>query len=254
MIVALAIAGAVSSIAFRSRLLSPSGAVAATIVGAAAVLAGTRWIVLLLFFFITASALSRWRAAERDRLVGALIEKGSRRDAMQVLANGAVFAVSAFLSTRAFSSGWAAAGVGAIAAATADTWGTEIGTVAGGEPRSILSGRKVLPGTSGGITIAGTLAGFSGAIVTALLARLLDWPTPVHAVVLGGIAGSFVDSLLGATVQERRWCPSCSALTERRVHSCGTLTVQRGGIRGCDNDIVNLLSIMAGAAVTWTLS
>lgn len=254
MIVALAAAGAVSAIAFRSRLLSPGGAVAATIVGAAAVLAGTRWIVLLLFFFTTASALSRWRGAEREQLLGALIEKGSQRDAMQVLANGAVFALAAFLSTVAFSSGWDAAGIGAIAAATADTWGTEVGTVAGGEPRSILNGRKVPPGTSGGITIAGTLAGFLGAVVTALLARLLDWPTPAYAVVLGGITGTLVDSLLGATVQERRWCSSCNALTERRVHSCGTFTVQRGGIRGCDNDIVNLLSIMAGAAVTWTLN
>lgn len=74
------------------------------------------------------------------------------------------------------------------------------------------------------------------------------------AIAAGGVAGSLVDSLVGASVQERLWCPACDASTERRVHSCGTTSVHRGGIRGVDNDIVNLMSTLAGAVVTWTLT
>jgi uncharacterized protein (TIGR00297 family) len=253
-IVSVAVAGAVATIAWAARLLTISGAVAATLVGAAAMIGGIRWVVMLLFFFAGSSLLSRWRSRERDLLVGSFVEKGSRRDAWQVLANGGVFGLAALLASNGATLTWEAVGIGAIAAATADTWSTEVGTVLGGTPRSILNGRQVAPGTSGGITIAGSTAAIAAAILAAIVAVGLDWSTPAPAIVLGGIAGSVIDSLLGATVQERRWCPSCKSLTERQVHSCGTTTVHRGGIHGCDNDIVNLLSTVAGAVVTWTFS
>ena len=252
-IVEIAVAGVVSLIAYHTRLLTGSGAIAATFVGAAAMIGGIRWVVMLLFFFVTSNALSRWRGRERNRLVGSFIEKGERRDAWQVLANGGVFAVAAFFSTFANEVTWQAIGVGAIAAATADTWSTQVGTVVGGTPIDILNGRQVQPGTSGGITIAGSTAAVVAAVLAALVASAVDLRTPMFAIITGGLVGSLTDSLLGSTVQERRWCPSCNVRTERRSHSCGTTTVHRGGIRGCDNDIVNLLSTAAGAVVTWTL-
>jgi len=254
MIVALAVAGAVAIMAYGARLLTAGGAIAATFVGAAALVGGRSWVVMLLFFFASSSALSRWRGAERDKLVQPLVEKGGRRDAIQVLVNGGVFGVAAMLSTMGDIVTWHAVGAGAVAAATADTWSTEIGTVLGGTPRLILSGREVVPGTSGGVTVAGTIAGFVAAVLAGFLTAAMDWGTPVAAIAAGGVAGSVVDSVLGAVVQERRWCGNCSVATERRVHSCGTTTEHRGGIRGCDNDIVNLMSTIAGATVTWTLT
>jgi uncharacterized protein (TIGR00297 family) len=254
LIISLVVAGAVATIAWAARLLTVSGAVAATLVGAAAMIGGIRWVVMLLFFFAGSNLLSRWRSREREQLIGSFIEKGSRRDAWQVLANGGVFGLAAVLANSGATATWEAVGLGAVVAATADTWSTEVGTVLGGTPRSILNGRQVAPGTSGGITIAGSTAAIAAAILAAIVAVSLDWSTPAPAIVLGGLAGSVIDSLLGATVQERLWCPSCQSLTERHVHSCGTTAVYRGGIRGCDNDIVNLLSTVAGAVVTWIIS
>jgi uncharacterized protein (TIGR00297 family) len=254
MIVEFAVAGAVAIMAYGARLLTAGGAIAATAVGAASMVGGAGWVVPLLFFFASSSALSRWRGAERERLLGAIIEKGNRRDAIQVLANGAVFAIAAALSTLGDVGTWQAVGAGAIAAATADTWSTEIGTVLGGSPRLIFSGRRVPPGTSGGVTIPGSIAGIAASILAAFVVSRLDWVVPVYSVVAGGIAGSLVDSVIGATMQERRWCATCAVETERRTHSCGTPTGHRGGIRGCNNDFVNLMSTIAGGVVTWTLT
>jgi len=253
MLVALASAALVAIIAYRIRLLSASGMIPATLVGAATVIGGAQWVVLLLFFFISSSAIGVWRGAERDRLVGALIEKGGRRDAAQVLANGLVFALAAAFSNFGSVDAWQAVGAGAIAAATADTWSTEVGTVLGGAPRLILSGRQVPPGTSGGVTLAGTASGIVAAVLVSLVVMLVDWETPLLAIIAGGVVGFIVDSVIGATIQERRWCETCSLDTERRIHRCGTQTVQRGGIRGVNNDAVNLAGTIAGAAVTWIL-
>ena len=254
MIVAFAIAGVIAALAYLMRMLTAGGGIAATFVGGAALLAGRGWVALLLFFFFSSSILSHWRARERDRLVGSMIQKGSRRDAVQVLANGLVFAVAALLSTVWSAETWQAIGAGAMAAATADTWSTEIGTIFGGNPRMLLFGRAVQPGTSGGVSIAGLVSGVAAAILAAVVSSGMGWKTPIIAVVVGGVSGSLVDSVLGATVQERRWCPTCAVATERRIHTCGTRTAHRGGIHGCDNDVVNLVSIIAGAVVTWTLT
>lgn len=254
MIVEIASAGVVALIAQRARLLNASGTVAAAFVGTAALIGGVRWVVMLLFFFVPSNALSRWRARERDRLVGSFIQKSGRRDAWQVLANGGVFAAAAILAAFTDATSWHAVGIGAIAAATADTWSTEVGTVLGGAPIDIRTGRQVPPGTSGGITIAGSATTVVGASLVALVAWAIGWSTPAVAIIIGGLVGSLADSLLGSTVQEKRCCPACDVATERRTHPCGTTTVHRGGIRGCDNDIVNLVSTFAGAVVTWTLS
>lgn len=240
--------------ATRARHLSKDGAAAAAVVGGLAVLAGVSWAVLLLSFFLSASALSRWRHERKLVLLSDITEKGSQRDAVQVLANGGVFAAAA-LGELFWPGGiWQALAAGAIAAATADTWSTEVGTAVGGTPRHILSGTRMPPGASGSITAVGTAAGATGAIAIAVLAWSMSWPVPLHATIAGGLVGGLVDSLLGATIQERRWCPACGRATERRVHHCGAMTEHRGGVAGFGNDAVNLTSVIAGAVMGGVLS
>ena len=243
------LAGALALASRRARSLSPSGARAALGIGTAAAVAGWGWAILLIVFFVLSSALSRFRRATREARIGGIVEKGDERDAYQVLANGGVFAIAALLAGSTGQPLWGVAALGALAAAAGDTWATEIGTLFGGVPRSIVSLKPLPPGTSGGITVAGTLASVVGSTLVVAVAHLTGVGASPGAVFLGGVAGSLADSLAGATVQERRWCDACERFTERRVHSCGNATRVVGGVAGIRNDFVNVVCTIVGASV-----
>jgi uncharacterized protein (TIGR00297 family) len=174
---------------------------------------------------------------------------------VQVLANGGLYALAAALSLVVPWGGWPALGAGALAAAAADTWGTEVGTLAVAPPRLITTWRTVPVGTSGGVTPAGLVATLAGALFIGALSWLLRWPAQMAvAATVGGIVGALVDSLVGALWQTRRWCAQCQTRTERAVHSCGSPTAHAGGARWLDNDAVNLLSGVVGAAVALAIA
>lgn len=189
------------------RWLTRRGAAAALAVGLA-VAGGFGWrgLALLLAFFVSGSLLT---------------PGGGQRRARQVIANGGVAALAALAGS------WAAF-AGSIAAATADTWATEIGRHSRTPPRLITNGRPVPAGTDGGITLLGTAGGVAGAAFIAGLAFVFE-PRVAVAVGAGGVFGMLLDSLLGATLQGlRAWL---------------------------DNDLVNLAATASGALVAgaWQL-
>jgi uncharacterized protein (TIGR00297 family) len=223
---------------------------AATPVGGA-ILAGTgpRGATALLAFFGSSSMLGRLPQPRAIRQ-----RRGNERDAVQVLANGGVAAALAITARYDPSGAALAAFGGALATATADTWATEIGTRTGGRPRSVLTGRPVPAGASGGVSLCGSVAAVIGAafIATVLSARSRGtcrgeaslW----SAVALGGVVGAFADSALGAAVQEVRACSVCGEETELDRHCCGHPTIVVRGIAGFDNDVVNFTATLVGAA------
>ena len=201
------------------KWLTAAGAAAALAVGTATVWGmGWRGLLLLLAFFVSGSLLTRG---------------GGRRNARQVLANGGVAAVAALLGS------WPAF-AGAVAAATADTWATELGAHSPTPPRLITSGAPVPSGANGGVTLLGTGGGVLGAVVIAGLAWVLGpragGPGSTHpgglvaVVAVAGVAGMLIDSLLGATLQgpDDKWM---------------------------DNDAVNFAMTLAGAGIAagWRL-
>lgn len=248
--IGFALAAAIALVARATRSLSTSGAAAAVIVGSCSVAAGWDWGALLLAFFVSSTILSKIGEGTKAARTAHLVEKGNARDATQVLANGGIFAVGAVAALFLRAPWIPAAAIGALAVSTSDTWATEVGTLIGGSPRSILGWRELAPGTSGGITGAGTMAAVLGAFFIAQLASLLGRNLHLAAaVVAGGVAGSTIDSVLGARWQSRRWCDRCDGGTERRRHDCGAATRHHGGWEWLDNDAVNLMSGAAGALV-----
>ena len=158
----------------------------------------------------------------------------------------------AFASTYLHNERLAFAALGALAAAASDTWSTEIGILLGGTPKMIITRASVEPGMSGGVSPAGFGAALAGAVFIALLGA---FAIPLHhtrlaiAAAIGGFGGGVVDSLIGATVQSRRFCDRCRHWTERRVHACGYRTRHARGIYWLSNDLVNLCGTFAGAVI-----
>ena len=233
--------------AYRAHSLNKSGAVAATFVGTVIFgIGGWQWAVLLLTFFITSSGLSRaFRRRKAD--LSEKFSKGHERDAGQVFGNGGL--ATLFAALHAFYPesilpwiGFAAS----LAAVNADTWATELGVLNPTPPRMITNLRKLVEkGTSGGISLWGTLASLLGSAVIALPAILLSPAGTLSTdyfllITAAGLAGSLFDSLLGATVQAMYYCPTDQKETEKHpLHTCGTRTVHSRGWKWLDNDWVN---------------
>ncbi len=240
------LAAAVAVAALRAHALSSSGAVAAFVVGAIVFgIGGWPAAAVLFAFFIPSTLLSR--VGKARKLALADVGKAGPRDAWQVAANGGV-AAACILAAAVWRAPFVAAFAGALAAASADTWATEIGTLAKGRPRSILTLRSVEAGMSGAITLPGTLATIAGGAAVAAVAALLQL-APFWPVAVAGVAGAFADSLLGATVQAVRHCPTCDVDCETDPHRCGTPTVLRRGFSWAENDAVNLGATLCGAAI-----
>ncbi len=215
--------------------LTPDGLAAAAAVGAAVYWGlGVRGAVLLLAFFISGSVLTRLATGGP-----------ARRTARQVAANGGVAAVAALFGAWPVTAG-------ALAAAAADTWATEIGTFSPVPPRLITTWMPVARGVSGGVTAFGTAGGVLGATALAALGHWLA-PTPPspHLALLAaaGVAGMLADSALGATVQGVYECGSCGARTETRGTVCHEPVRLIRGWRWLDNDGVNLAATVVGAGV-----
>lgn len=248
-LLALLLGAAVAVAASVFRSLSTSGAIAATLVGTAALMATGWWGgVALLTFFLGSTIVSRLCP---DPAAASGEAKGGERDAWQVLANGGAPVVGALLALRTPGAPFWVITIG-LAAAAADTWATSFGGMSGTAPRSIISGAVVPAGTSGGVTLKGTAGGVLGAATLALIGLIATRdPQLATGALLIGTAGMFLDSLLGALAQARFRCDHCSVTTERPVHRCGTRTVQIGGVRWLTNDGVNALATCAATAAGW---
>lgn len=247
----------IGAVAYRRGSLSASGWLGAIITGTATFgFGGWTWGLTLIAFFATSSALSRFRQAQKQRLAGEKFEKGGRRDLFQTLANGGAGALLALLyGLSGEPHALLAFFIGVMATVTADTWATEIGVLSPRPPRLVTSWRVIEPGTSGGVTAYGLAATAAGALligaVAALLARVelgawLAWLPP--AALLGGLAGSLADSLLGATLQAIYHAPA-GGETERAVGPDGAPNRPLRGWRWMNNDMVNFLSSLVGGSV-----
>jgi uncharacterized protein (TIGR00297 family) len=234
-----------AAVAYWRRTLTVDGALAAGVIGCVVLRrGGLPAAAALLTFFGSSSALSR-AGAGRKRAAPLAQAKGSRRDAWQVLANGGWATLSIALGPRRGGGGF----VGALAAAGADTWATELGLLAKSPPRLITTWQPVAAGTSGGITPEGLAASIGGALSVGLAWCWLDderrgLPTALVA----GVLGSLVDSWLGATLQALYRCGRCNVLTEDAIHPrCGQPAVLLRGQRWATNDVINALATLVGA-------
>jgi uncharacterized protein (TIGR00297 family) len=251
---AVGLSALVSLAAWRLRTLTVGGALAAFVVGLT-ILIGTGWPggAALAAFFAGSSTVSRATESHQAAWVDA---RGNRRDPWQVAANGGMAAVGGLIGLS-----WPGLGLSVVicslAAAAADTWATSVGALSPRDPMHVLRPVRVPRGTSGAVSLIGTLGGLAGAAVVGAGAVLAGAPRALVPMGLAiGMLGMMADSILGATLQGRFRCPRCQLQSERRRHRCGKETELTGGWRWLGNDGVNAIAtVLAGAAgaVCWLL-
>jgi uncharacterized protein (TIGR00297 family) len=269
LLVGFILAAIVGFLGWRMGALSRSGALGAFFIGGAVFgFGGPVWGAVLVIFFLSSSLFSFFQAARKDDDA-----RAPHRDLSQTLANGglaAILAIAVGIVTR--GSPWyptlTLAYFGALAAAAADTWATELGMLSSRPPRLLTTGVVVPAGRSGGVTLLGFAASLAGgafiglsAFVLIQLASLLttgqwflqDWFL-LPLCTLAGFAGSLADSLLGALWQRQNFCTNCQTITEQTIHTCGVHTEHRSGFAWLDNESVNFLATLTGALTAAILS
>lgn len=234
-------------LAIRLRLLTLGGAVAAAMLGMIILLSlGPRWLWPLLFFFGSSVLISQLLP---NRLPSD--EKANKaRDHLQVMANGGPYGfICLLIVVYSFVKGsgilatphpfylllWVSA-----AAATADTWSSEIGKYIGGATFDLLRWKPVKAGLSGGVSWQGTLAGWLGAAAVAALYWLVaaEEASGKSFFIISsfGFLGMLLDSLLGSGLQRQYfdgWAWKDSP---------GSQDVAKRGWAWMSNDMVNLLA------------
>lgn len=253
----LALSFAIAFLAYKKKSLSFSGLIAATIYGAGLYsFGGLFFFVVMISFFLSSSLLSKYKDREKE-VLDEIYEKGGKRDYTQVIANGLPSFLLAYLfyltQNLAFVLGFGTS----LAAANADTWASELGVLSKKEPVSIVTGKPLTKGMSGGVTAFGTLASFLGglfiSIVFTLGYNLSGLPTthlfiPFILCLIGGFLGSLIDSILGATVQGIFYDECRGLLTERSVSKQIENRLVKG-FKYINNNMVNFLSVSISSII-----
>lgn len=163
-------------------------------------LLGFYWFVIL-FAFLFLSILATYYHYIKK---GEITEKSRELD--NVVSNGLVPFMAAVFATSEMNI-FLYIFLGSISAALADTLSSEIGSLSTKYPILITNPTiKVNPGTNGGISLLGEFASLFGALVIATLSYLFFFPsTKVFlAILLAGFVGSTIDSIFGATLENKK--------------------------------------------------
>lgn len=261
--------------AFKKQQLTEKGTIAAMLVGITLfALGGWSWFALLVVFFLSSSLLSKYKKTQKFEFTKEH-EKRDHRDAWQVFANSLPAAVVAAVYFIYPSPAVFAAFVAAVATVNSDTWATEIGLL-DKKTYWILSGKPAKQGQSGAVSITGLVAAAVASVfitVSAVALSVLNnllfqsysseevFATQfiggipfILLVAFAGFFGCVADSVLGATVQARYYCPKCKKITEKVFHGCGTRTTIKQGFALLDNDSVNFLASIAGSVFAYCLA
>ncbi|XP_043264749.1 transmembrane protein 19 [Colletes gigas] len=214
---------------FRKKSLDISGAILGMFMGFILTLTSYAHVACLFAFFVTSSKATKFRSAQKKKFE-LDYKEGGQRNWIQVLCNGGMATQLAILYlvdigctelpidfNQNYRGSWLSVGIlGAFACCNGDTWASEIGSVlSSGNPILITTRKRVPRGTNGGVSWVGLLVSALGGITVGLFYYLTilytvdtamiqlaapQWPVIIVGGI-GGLFGSILDSILGATLQ-----------------------------------------------------
>ncbi len=191
--------------AYRAKALDGRGSLAAALVGLAVVEFGGLYPFLAMLTFVVLGVMAtKYRFSEKARMGVAQSGNGIRSWG-NVLGNGLPAVIFLGIEYLVHRDAFWAASFAAIATANGDTLASELGKVFGRNPRLITNFKSAKPGTNGAISLAGEFFAFLGVLIIALFAISMTSHDflMLFAVVIGGWIGVNLDSLIGATLENR---------------------------------------------------
>ena len=243
---------------FKWNWLTISGALMAWFL-AFVVLFLAKWSIFpLVTFLVLGSLAGKIRANAKD---GGDAKQGKARDHWQVLANGGIFMLLAMLAFLN-KSGWLESFLGihtevlrfsetchllaliSLSVSCADTLSSDFGRVWGGSPRNIITGKRMIKGVSGGVTGAGFVGAFLGAVSIAIFVFWSEFPSLgssaslLWIVVVFGFIGSILDSVLGVLFQAKY----LDEMGNQVDSSDSGRRSLNAGYRWVTNDVVNAIT------------
>ena len=186
---------------WRARTVTTAGAITGWVIGTAIYLGGgwQGWTLLIISF--VSVALATRLGFKRKALVGIAEERGGRRGPGNAIANTGIAAWAALICLgMARADLPQLAMVAALVTASSDTIASEVGKAWGKTTWLVVGWRRVPPGTSGAVSLEGTLAGIVASVVLAAIAVALGLiPIGlVAAVVVASTVAAFAEGALGA--------------------------------------------------------
>ncbi|TWR31296.1 DUF92 domain-containing protein [Mucilaginibacter pallidiroseus] len=214
---------------YKLGKLTLSGALTGGIIAMAIYCGMGLWgIAILAAFFILAVWATGHKRSVKQKVTG-LRNESHRRDAGQVMANGAAAGIFALMIcvVKDYTTILGVLVAASLASATADTISSELGTVYGKRFYNVLNLKTDEKGKDGVISLEGTLLGLMGACAIASIYSLgFGWSSATLYIIAGGVFGNLTDSVLGASLERKGFI---------------------------DNDVVNFVNTVSAALFAWLL-
>ncbi len=244
-----------SILALVSKQLNLGGTIGAFLLGLSIILAfGFGGLAIYLFFVVGAAVLSKLNNKnELYEEAESIQEKSGKRDFAQVFANGGIGFILACIYLLSPNPLILVMFGASVAEAVSDTFAGEVGLLTRSRVVSILTGRPLKPGLSGGVSLMGTLAALIGSFLIAVLwysvyyKPALGTISYIAVITLAGFVGSIVDSILGLTIQAQYYDKSSDRIVEKEYLDGKKLPLVRG-FRIINNDKVNFISNLFSVA------
>jgi uncharacterized protein (TIGR00297 family) len=205
-VIALLIIGGIVS--YASKKLTLAASITGVLIGMLIYIgAGFPGIVMLAAFFVLGTAVTSYKKNEKLEMRVVEAHEG-RRKASQVIANAGIAAILALLNTliEPDSPALLVMIAASFASATGDTFSSELGNVYGRNFYNILTFKKDERGLNGVVSLEGTLAGIIGSVIIAFIyIFFFGWSFTFFVILVAGVAGNLVDSLLGALFERKGW-------------------------------------------------